>query len=101
MGDLAYKFGTDKSKDDHNYVTTYQMVLAPIKEQIRSMVEIGVKTGQSEQMWASWLPNTKVIGIDIAIIDIAKNNVKAFPNVHLLEGSSQDNASVAKFGLEP
>ena len=44
---LAYKYGTDKSKDDHKYVDIYHSLLADRRQHIRNVTEIGVAAGQS------------------------------------------------------
>ena len=51
LEELAFHLGTDKSQDDHKYVHAYMALFDPIRWKVRNMMEIGVATGQSLQMW--------------------------------------------------
>jgi hypothetical protein len=43
---LMYKYGSDKSKDDHGYTDLYQMLLDPVRHGIQNVTEVGVSAGQ-------------------------------------------------------
>jgi SAM-dependent methyltransferase len=51
---LAYKYGTDKSKDDHKYVDLYHSLFADRRHRVYNVTEIGVSTGQSIAVWADY-----------------------------------------------
>ncbi len=55
---------TDKSSTGHGYMEFYQRRLE--HRQIRRMVEIGVASGGSLQMWRDIWPNAEVWGVEIA-----------------------------------
>jgi SAM-dependent methyltransferase len=61
---LAYKFGTDKSKDDHGYTNLYQMLFDPIRWTVTNVTEMGVSAGQSLQVWFHYFPNAHIHGFD-------------------------------------
>jgi hypothetical protein len=65
LDELGRKYGTDKSTLGHNYLGFYERFLAPRRDNIRSVLEIGVFKGQSVAMWADYFPNAKVVGLDI------------------------------------
>ena len=47
LEEIAYKYGTDKSKGDHKYVDLYMMLFDPIRTRVRNVTEVGVAHGQS------------------------------------------------------
>ena len=61
---LAYKYGTDKSKDDHKYVDIYHSLLADRRHHIRNVTEIGVASGQSIAMWHEYFARAHIWGFD-------------------------------------
>ena len=42
---LAFKYGTDKSKDDHKYVDVYESLFQSKRRHIKNITEIGVSAG--------------------------------------------------------
>ena len=69
--DLAFKHGTDKGGNHtkagetcHQYTETYHNLLAPYREQVKSVLEIGVNYGPSLRMWSDYFPNARIIGLD-------------------------------------
>ena len=63
LEELAYRFGTDKSHDDHKYTDLYSMLLDPIRDRVQNMTEIGVAAAQSLEMWHTYFPHALVWGI--------------------------------------
>lgn len=53
---------TDKGSSVHNYLPLYERHLEP--DYIETLTEIGVYTGGSLRMWARWLPDAQIIGVD-------------------------------------
>jgi hypothetical protein len=37
---LAYKYGTDKSHDDHKYVDVYNMLFQHVRHKVKNMTEV-------------------------------------------------------------
>ena len=50
LEDLASRFGTDKGHDDHKYTDLYGVLFEPLRWQVRSILEVGVSSGQSIAM---------------------------------------------------
>ncbi len=74
--ELAKKYSTDKggrhdtydfkgSRGTHEYTPSYWDLFAPIRQKVRSLLEIGVCAGGSLRMWEEFFPNAKIIGLDI------------------------------------
>jgi Methyltransferase domain len=73
---LLYKYGSDKSKDDHGYSNMYKMLFDPIRDSVKNVTEIGVSAGQSIQAWYHYFPNAQLHGIDI----VTKNSTARLVN---------------------
>jgi len=71
LTDLAVKYGTDKW-GSHFYTRHYEAHLARFRDQKFQLIEIGVGGynnegigGASLQMWRSFFPKARIIGVDI------------------------------------
>lgn len=53
----------DTDKGHHGYLPLYERHL--VREDISTLLEIGVFNGGSLRMWARWLPKAQIVGIDI------------------------------------
>jgi hypothetical protein len=58
--DLAIKYGCDKTK----YSKKYSEVFEPIRNKVKTVLEIGVYHGNSLRVWRDYFPNAKICGID-------------------------------------
>lgn len=70
------------NKPDH-FIELYKKELTfPIER----LLEMGVQKGHSIKMWAKWLPNAEIVGLDIELntVEIAEKNVK------LVQGNQAD-----------
>ena len=66
LSELAFKYGTDKCPQiKHPYTTFYYRLLKEKRESIKKVLEIGIATGASLQMWRDFFPNAQIYGIDI------------------------------------
>lgn len=100
---LAFKFGTDKSKDDHKYTDLYGSIYHQGRSKVKNVLEVGVAAGQSIQVWHEFFPNANIYGIDIQIPDKVKENFKGMKRVQLYVCNAGNAAEVQKyaaFGLE-
>lgn len=61
---LGLKYGTDKATY-HQYTDFYHEHLAPRKDAIRKVLEIGVWDGHSLEMWRDYFPQATIYGVDI------------------------------------
>lgn len=64
LEELMYKYGSDKSKDDHGYTDFYQMIFDPIRLQVRNVTEVGTSAGQSIQAWYHYFSNAQIFAYD-------------------------------------
>jgi len=62
---LMYKYGSDKSHDDHGYTDLYQMLFDPIRLSVKNITEVGISAGQSIQAWYHYFPNADIHAYDI------------------------------------
>lgn len=65
LDDLGIIFRSDKSSLKHSYTSTYAELLESLKDNQIKLLEIGVANGSSLKMWASYLPNAEVHGVDV------------------------------------
>ena len=82
LGNLFEKYGTDKARNGYHHA--YEDILAPHRDSITSVLEIGIgtlnpdahssmvgyaaphyKPGGSLRAWRDYLPNADIIGLDI------------------------------------
>lgn len=59
-------FGTDKNTS-HSYGDLYQRLFEPYRDTATRILEIGVFSGASAQVWAEYFPNAHVDGVDITL----------------------------------
>lgn len=58
---LRYK----PTKQGHNYLPIYDRYFAPIRQDVRKVLEIGVQSGNSLRMWRDYFPNAEIYGLDL------------------------------------
>ena len=100
LEELAYIYGTDKSKDDHKYVDLYSTLFDPIRWKVRNVSEVGVASGQSLQMWADYFANARVWGIDKNIHNTVRKVLTANKRVRLMtaDAYAMDDRMASKLG---
>ena len=98
---LAFKYGTDKSKDDHKYTDVYESLFASIRENIFNVTEVGIAAGQSLQVWNSFFPNANIFGLDKEFHPKVFKNLQKYPRIHLLECNAYSKRKVAKINFSP
>jgi hypothetical protein len=62
---LGRKYGTDKSSQEHDYLSFYEFFFERIRHERTKILEIGVLFGASLRLWEEYFPNGVVIGADI------------------------------------
>ena len=65
LDDLGALHNTDKSSLAHNYLNAYQHFLAPFKDKVIDLVEIGIFNGGSAKTWLDYFQNATIHCIDI------------------------------------
>ena len=63
LHDIGMKYQTDKAFY-HRYMDFYEQFFAPIKNDVKKVIEIGVYVGSSIQTWLEYFPNATIYGID-------------------------------------
>jgi hypothetical protein len=63
LADLAARYATDRSS--HEYLRHYERWLRPLRMQPLVLYEIGIAEGESLRMWREYLPNARIVGIDV------------------------------------
>ena len=63
LHDLGMTYNTDKAWY-HRYMDFYEQFFAPIRNDVKKVIEIGVSCGGSIQTWLEYFPNATVYGID-------------------------------------
>jgi len=96
LEDLMYKYGSDKSKDDHAYTNIYQLLFNPIQYKVKKVLELGIAAGQSLQAWREYFPNAQITGVDPNLNPKVKENLDRMSRVDyalfniLTDGITQD-----------
>ncbi len=68
---LENHFGVDKGtvlgdwEHPHYYTFVYEYFLKPVRNKPIGLLEIGVWKGASLRMWEAYLPQAKIVGVDI------------------------------------
>lgn len=96
-----YKVGGWPDKGDvHSYLEVYSEVLAPYRESAKTVLEIGLMSGESLRMWTEYFSNAKVYGMDIdvkpigGIADLSSAIADGYP---ICIGDAADPNTIAKF----
>ena len=72
---LAYRFATDKSHDDHKYVDLYASLFDPIRHSVKNLMEIGISGGQSLRVWENYFSNANIVGLDNNVLPEARERI--------------------------
>ncbi len=105
---MAFKYGTDKGYP-HQYTPIYHKYLAPIADEVHSVLEIGIcvtralpngRTGASLFMWEEFFPNAEIFGVDIDPASMI-NEGRIRSALADQGNSGMMNAAVAEFGGGP
>ena len=62
LHDLMAKYGSDKAP--HEFCEFYESFFAPVRLDVKSVLEIGVADGASIRGWLDYFPNAQVYGLD-------------------------------------
>ena len=68
----------DPSKRWHNYLVYYWLHFRDIRLKVTRVLEVGVFTGESIQMWEEFFPNVIIYGIDIDMQKIRGGQAEDF-----------------------
>lgn len=96
---LMFKYGTDKSKDDHKYSDLYSILFDPLRDKPINITEIGVASGQSLQVWNEYFSNAQIFGLDIRISDKVKQNFKKLKRINYIRSNAKNEIEVNNIGF--
>jgi spermidine synthase len=65
LDQIGQRHGTDKCSTHHDYLRHYERYIGLHTAPIRTLLEIGVFDGGSLRTWHEFLPETRVIGLDV------------------------------------
>ena len=91
--EIANKYGaidTDKGTDKnttHSYGPVYESIFYPIKNTTKSILEIGLASGKSLQLYSEYFTNAMIYGIDIH--DNCLEDVKTIERVNMVFGDAK------------
>ena len=63
LEELAIKYNTDKH-NIHKYMDKYKELFKPIKDEVKTVLELGILGGGSLRMWRDYFPNAIIYGLD-------------------------------------
>lgn len=90
--DLVFrKHYCDKANDWHCYSSFYDSILSPIREEKRSILEIGIFRGESLKAWWEYLPNFQIVAVDVCDREETlrrTKNVRSLPRINCVFGDS-------------
>lgn len=69
------------------YLPTYEQLLGPLRSRSFTLLELGVWTGQSLEMWRDAFPLATIIGVDLTPLDLQLGS-----RVHIIQGDQTDAA---------
>ena len=99
---LAYRYGTDKSHDDHKYVDVYETIFQHRRHMVRNLTEIGVAAGRSLQVWNEYFSKAQIQGIDLRFEAAVVRNLSPLRRVklHICDVLSSENVRTLNFAKE-
>ncbi len=79
LHDLMAKYGSDKAA--HGFCPFYEDFFAPVRMDVKSVLEIGVEDGASIRGWLDYFPNATVWGLDAPFDAVGKyGDMTNWPN---------------------
>lgn len=90
-------FGTDKDTT-HCYGPVYTELFAPIRDTVRSVLEIGVFSGAFTEVLVNYFPHAEVHAVDITLQDVRYAKDILYRTVRFYEADGTDPALPAKIG---
>jgi len=64
LDDVGVRCQTDLSSLGRDSLTTWERLLAPLRDQTFDLLQIGVGSGESLRTWRDWFPEARLVGLD-------------------------------------
>lgn len=99
---LADAYGSDKGTIKHNYTSVYERLIEQYtfgqdKNNVElNILEIGIACGASLRSWATYLPKSKITGIDIR--ETCKDTCDGVENISTVIGDATSKMILGKLG---
>ena len=76
----------------HNYPVAYEELFEPIREQVKSVLEVGVAGGWSLKIWEEYFPNAMIHCVDIDP-DTFQTHIGESPRIDMrfFDGTNEEN----------
>jgi hypothetical protein len=88
--------GYDTDKVRSGYLERYDPVLAPWLDREIVLLELGVNTGGSLELWKDYFPSATIVGIDVAL----PPGLERRDRIHVYQGSQADPDFLTKVANE-
>lgn len=83
----------------HSYIPVYEKLLAPYRSGCNFM-EIGLAMGLSISMWREYMPNSKIVGVDLSIVFDPKPHTDSGTILIEADATKQDFVSKLPAGVK-
>lgn len=97
------KWTVDKNKYQHKYTDLYGMLFHPRRCEVRKLLEVGIRGGQSMMSFHEFFWNAEIYGLEILQEHVShcRELFGSDERIHCLLGNSQDNKSISTLPLVP
>jgi hypothetical protein len=79
-----------------HYMRNYDEFLGPLRDRPLRLLELGIAEGDSLRRWAEWLPQARIVGLDIRPRIAGLDNER----IATYQGEQQDRALLDRIGSE-
>ncbi|MFN8591495.1 MAG: hypothetical protein U0031_08560 [Thermomicrobiales bacterium] len=90
LQELGIKYGSEKVT--HGFLAQYEPLMAPFRDQVFDLLEIGVKNGASIRMWHEYFPKARIIGLNPELVTLADEEY--LPRYFFHRGRQDDEAAL-------
>jgi trans-aconitate methyltransferase len=74
---LTGNYKTDKFGRSHSYVENfYEQALAPMRDRVRQVLEIGIYEGGSIQLWRDYFAQAYITGMDVVVRTVPSERIQ-------------------------
>ena len=94
LKDCLNRHGSDKATR-HHYHLVYEPILAPLRFEEVTLLEVGVDKGASLRAWREWFPNALITGIDI----YKRAPLRDIPGVAQIKANSTNPPDLGRFDI--
>ena len=86
-------YATDKLSK-HSYIPSYEKLFQGRKENVKHVLEIGIGSGGSLELWADYFPDAQVYGIDL---NYNWPHLDVHPRIHQIKDDAYSEQFIQKF----